>query len=93
MSFPDSPVGKESASNAGDLGSVSGMGRSSGEGKGYPFQYSGLENSMDCIVPGVAKSRTRLSGFHFTSLHMHVYVCTYTCILTSALWVALGQVK
>ena len=36
---------------------------------GYPLQYSGLENSMDCIVYGVAKSRTRLSGFHFTSFH------------------------
>ena len=35
-------------------------------GKGYPLQYSGLENSMDCIVHGVAKSQTRLSDFHFT---------------------------
>ena len=42
--------------------------RNPGEGKGYPLQYSGLENSMDCIVIGVAKSRTRLSDFHFTSL-------------------------
>ena len=39
--------------------------RSPGEGKGYPLQYSGLESSMDCIVNGVAKSRTRLSNFHF----------------------------
>ena len=38
------------------------------EGKGYPHQYSGLENSMNCIVHGVAKSQTRLSDFHFTSL-------------------------
>ena len=37
-----------------------------GEGKGYSLQYSGLENSMDCIVHGVVKSRTRLSDFHFT---------------------------
>ena len=59
--FPDSSGGKESACNAGDLGSVPGLGRSSGEGKGYPLQYSGLENSMDCIVHGVAKSWTRLS--------------------------------
>ena len=36
-----------------------------GEGKGCPLQYSGLENSMDCIVHGVTKSQTRLSGFHF----------------------------
>ena len=49
-----------------DLGSVSGLGRSPGEGKGYLFQYSGLENSRDCIVHGVAKSWTRLSEFHFT---------------------------
>ena len=42
-------------------------GRSPGEEKGYPLQYSGLENSMDCIVHGVTKSRTRLSDFHFTS--------------------------
>ena len=41
-----------------------GLVRSPGEGKGYPLQYSGLENSMDCIVPGVTKSRTRLSDFH-----------------------------
>ena len=40
-------------------------GRSPGEGKGYPFQYSGLKNSMDCIVHGVTKSQTRLSDFHF----------------------------
>ena len=52
----------------GDLGSVPGLGRSSGEGKGYPLQYSGLENSMDCIVHGVAKHWTWLNDFHFTSL-------------------------
>ena len=43
-----------------------GLGRSPGEGKGYPLQYSGLENSMDCIVNGVAKSQTRLRDFDFT---------------------------
>ena len=53
------------------LGSIPGSGRSPGEGKGYPLQYSGLENSMDCIVHEVAKSRTRLSNFHFTSLHFN----------------------
>ena len=47
---------KESTSNVGDLGSISGLGRSPGEGEGYPLQYSGLENSMDCIVHGVTKS-------------------------------------
>ena len=48
-----------------DLGSTPGLGRSPGEGKGYPLQYSGLENSMDCIVHEVAKSWTRLSNFRF----------------------------
>ena len=47
MGFPDSLVGKGSACNAGDLGLIPGLGRSPGEGKGYPLQYSGLENSMD----------------------------------------------
>ena len=57
-------VGKESACNAGDTGLIPCLGRSPGEGKGYPLQYSGPENFMDCIVHGVAKSRTRLSYFH-----------------------------
>ena len=46
------------------LGSIPGLGRSPGEGKGYPLQYSGLENSMD-TVHGVAKSQTELSDLHF----------------------------
>ena len=54
VSFPDSSVGKESTCNAGDLGSIPGLGRSPGEGKDYLLQYSGLENSMDCIVHGIA---------------------------------------
>ena len=49
----------------GNLGSIPGLGRSPGEGKRYPLQCSGLENSLDCIVHGVAKSPTRLSNFHF----------------------------
>ena len=48
----------ESTCNAGDLGSILGLGRSPGEGKGYPLQYSGLENSMDYVVHGVTKSQT-----------------------------------
>ena len=68
MGFPDSSVGKESACIAGDPDSISGLGRSAGEGIGYPLQYSGLENSTDCIVHGLAKSQTRLSNFHFLSL-------------------------
>ena len=51
-------AGKESTCKAGDLGSVPGLGRSPGEGKGYPLQYPGLENPMDSIVHGVTKSRT-----------------------------------
>ena len=61
--FPCGTAGKESACTAGDLGSIPGLGRSPGEGKGYPLQYSGLENTMDCIVHGVGKSWTRLSNF------------------------------
>ena len=57
--------GKESAFNVGDLGLMPGLGRSLGEGKGYPLQYSGLENSTDYVVHGIAKSRTGLSNFHF----------------------------
>ena len=74
LGFPCGSAGKESACNAGDLGSVPGLGRSPGEGKGYPLQYSSLENSMDCIVHGVAKSQTRLSDFriHITS-HIYIY--------------------
>ena len=63
--FPCDSAGKESTCNAGDLGSTPGLGRSPGEGKGYPLQYSDLENSMNCIVHGVTKSRIQLSDFHF----------------------------
>ena len=54
--FSDSSVGKESTCKVGDLDLIPGLGRSPREGKGYPLQYSGLENSIDCIVHGVAKS-------------------------------------
>ena len=63
--FPGGSAGKESACSVGDLGLILGLGRSPGEGKGYPLQYSDLENSMDYIVHEVAKSRTQLSGYHF----------------------------
>ena len=63
---PCGSAGKESACNARDLGSIPGLGRSLGEEKGYPLQYSGLENSMNYIDRGVAKIQTRLSDFHFT---------------------------
>ena len=58
MEFSCDSAGKEFACNAGDLGLIPGLGRSPGEGKGYPVQYSGLENSMDCTVHGVAMSQT-----------------------------------
>ena len=58
MGLPGGSAGKESARNAGDLGSIPGLGRSPGDGKSYPLQYSGLENSVDCIVHGVAESDT-----------------------------------
>ena len=64
--LPGGSAGKESTCNVGDLGSTPRLGKSPGGGKSYPLQYSGLENSMDCIVHGVAKSQTRLSDFDFT---------------------------
>ena len=63
-------TGKESACNAGDPSSIPELGRSPGDGKGYPLQYSGLENSMDYTVRAVAKSQTRLGDFTFT-FHFH----------------------
>ena len=58
ISDSDASVGKEPACNAGDPGSIPSSGRSPREGKAYPHQYSGLENSMDCVVHGVSKSWT-----------------------------------
>ena len=65
LGFPGGSAGKESACSAGDLGLIPGLGRAPGEGKGYPLQYSGLENPMDSIVLGVTKSQTQLNDFHF----------------------------
>ena len=62
--IPCDLVGKESACNAGDLGSIPGLGRFLGEEKGYPLQYSCLENSTDYIVHGIAKSQAGLNDFH-----------------------------
>ena len=64
LGFPVGSAGKESTCSVGNLGLTSRLGRSPGEGKGYPLQYSGLENSVDCIVHEVAKSQTGLSEFH-----------------------------
>ena len=65
--FPCGSAGKESTCHVGDLGLIPGLGRSPGEGKSCPLQYSGLKDSIDCIVHGVTKSRTWLSAFHFVS--------------------------
>ena len=122
MGFPDSSVGKESSCNAGDPSLIPGLGRSAGEGIGYPcqyswaslvaqlvknlpamqeilvqplgwedssgegkdylLQYSGLENSTDCIVHGVAKSQTRLGDFHFQICKVTFYsFCTQNIFL------------
>ena len=90
LGFPCGSAGKEFTCNVGDLGSIPGLGRSPGEGKGYPLQYSGLENYMDCIVDGVAKSQTQLSNFlfhfkfHKESLNLTISVFLNLCsFLTS----------
>ena len=70
LGFPCGSAGKESACSAGDLGLISGLGRFPGEGKGYPLQHSGLENSMDYVVHGVSESWTRLIDFHFNLMFL-----------------------
>ena len=65
LGSPGGLAGKESTCIGGDLGLIPGLERSPEEGKGHLLQYSGLENSMDCIVHGVTKSQTQLSNFHF----------------------------
>ena len=75
-------TGKESTCNVGDLRSIPGMGRSPGEGNSYPLQSSGLENSMDCIVPGVTKSQTGLSDFHF---HFHATLAKFAWLFLCCL--------
>ena len=64
LGFPCGSAGKESACSVGDLGSIRGLGRSPGEGNGYPLQHSGLGISMDCVVLGVTKTWTQLSDFY-----------------------------
>ena len=61
MGFPGGSAGKESTCNVGDLGSISGLGRSPREENGYPLQYSGLENSMDCIAESDTTEQFSLS--------------------------------
>ena len=87
MGFPGGSAGKEPTCNAGDLGLIPGLGRSPAEVKGYPLQYSGLENFRNCIVRRVAKSQTRLSDFHFHFLQ-HVLFADFLmmAILTDVKW-------
>ena len=83
LGFPCGSAGEESAFNAGDLGSIPGLGRSPGEGKGYPLQYFGLENSMDCIIHGVAESNTT----ERLSLSRQTLVCELgPCLPFPLLW-------
>ena len=77
--FPGGSVGKESTCNAGDLGSIPGLGSSWGKENGSPLQDSGLENSIDCIVHVVEKSQTWLTDLHF---HMYIHICIYIHVYT-----------
>ena len=80
-------AGKESAYNVGDLGSIPGLGRSPREGKCYPLQYSGLENSMDHTAHGVTKSQTRLRDFHF---HFYNLILSSNSISSRGICLALS---
>ena len=73
--FTGSSADKELACNEGDLGSIPGLGRCAGERKGYPLQYSSLENSMDCIVP---QGRKELDMTGQLSLSHHLQKSTET---------------
>ena len=86
LGFPCGSAGKDSACNVGDLSWIPGLGRFPREGKGYPLQDSGLENSTDCIVYGVAKSGTRLSDtFTFMYGDIYLYACMWTKSIQSCL--------
>ena len=77
-SFLCGSAGKESTCNAGDLGLIPGLRRSTGKGKGYPLHYSGLKNSMDYIIHAVTKSWTRWSDFHFQFTFKNILIlCIY----------------
>ena len=94
MGFPGGSAGKESTCNAGELGSIPGLGRFLGEGNGYLLQYSGLENSMDCIVPWGHKESDTIQwlSLHFlygptlTSIH------DYWTTIALTIWTFVGEV-
>ena len=79
LGFPCGSAGKESSYNEGDLGSIPGLGRSPGEGKGYQLQYCDLESSMGCIVHEVTKNWTCLSDFHFNLPHSQIFKTRPLC--------------
>ena len=85
--FPCGSAGKESTRNAGDLVSIPGLGRSPGEGKGYPLQHSGLENSMDLIVHGVSASDTTEQ----LSLHFPLLILSFADLTSQPLLVQKPQ--
>ena len=99
LGFPCCSAGKESACNVRDLGSIPGLGRSPREGKGYPLQYSGLENSMDCIVHGVAESdttkRLTLSLFYYKTKAklMNIYKVYLRASFSVSLLVVSGSLR
>ena len=74
MSFPGGSDGKESACIVGDPSSIPGLERSLGEGKDYPLQYSGLENSMVCIVHGVAKNQTQTERLSLSKVNYKIII-------------------
>ena len=89
LGFPGGSAGKESTYNAWDLGSIPGLGRSAGEGKSYPLQCSGLENSTDCIVYGV--KRAGHDWATFTSLHQQAQMVKNTPAMQETQIQPLGQ--
>ena len=82
MGFPGGSGSKESACNVGDLGSIPGLGRSPGEGNGYPLQHAGLENPMDCRTHGVATVRHNSVTFTLRVIHYRFWLMYMLCIYT-----------
>ena len=83
LCFPSRSAGKESACNGGDLGLIAGLERSTGEWNGYPLQYSGLENSMDCVAHGVTKSQTWVTFTCYLSEVSNIRCCQQLCDVRS----------
>ena len=79
MGIPCGSAGKESVCNAGDMSSITGLGRSHEERKGYPLQYSGLANSMDCIVHGVTELDTT-EQLALSLSYIYICMCVYVCV-------------